>query len=144
MHIFPLGAVCVYVCVHHINRSGLNLMIIHLEKQNAVADPVRDLLDRNKKEPPRGTNYKTNANKNNSPRSEVRNTQSSGKRQSTTETKNRKSKRDDNRHERSRTLSRGAGRNVVLAMERDAKWRSNHSSYRRRGRESKTSFKQGN
>ena len=47
-------------------------MIIHLEKQNAVADPVRGLPDRrekgiNKKEPPRGTNYKNEC-ENNSPR----------------------------------------------------------------------------
>ena len=37
------------VCVHHINRSGPNLMIIHPEKQNAVVDPVRGLLDRREK-----------------------------------------------------------------------------------------------
>ena len=72
--------------------------------------------------------------------SEIRNIQSSRKNK-TKQTQKQKSKRDDNRHERSKTLNRGAGRNVVLAMERDAQWRSNHSRYRRRCQiESKTSF----
>ena len=41
--------VCVCVCVrarYHINRSGPNLIIIHLKKQNVVADPARGPLDR--------------------------------------------------------------------------------------------------
>ena len=57
------------------------------KQKNAVADPVRGLPDRrekkgNKKEPPRGTNYKDCNNeykKTIPPESEVRNTQSSGK-----------------------------------------------------------------
>ena len=71
------------VCVHHINRSGPNLMIIHLEYQNAVADPVRGLLDRmgkgnNKRSRPGVRIAKMNA-KTITPESEIRNIQSSSR-----------------------------------------------------------------
>ena len=59
------------VCVHHINQSGPNLVIIYLEKRNAVVDPVRGLPDKREtekqKEPTRGTICKHEC-ENNSPR----------------------------------------------------------------------------
>ena len=59
-------------------------MIIHLEKRIAVADPVRGLLDRREKGKQKGAapGYKLQKKhicENNSPRSEARNAQSSGK-----------------------------------------------------------------
>ena len=135
--------VCVWarvcVCVHHINRSGPNRMIVHLEKHNAVADPVRGLPDRREKgkqkEPPRGKNCK----------SECENISQKKRNQKYPiqweKTKQNRNRDDDNRHKRTRTRNRGAGRNAVLAMKRGAQWRSNYSRYRRTGQtESKTSF----
>ena len=134
---------CVCVFVHHINRLGPNLIIIHLEKQNAVADPVsvvcrtggeKGIYILNGAAPvykPQKTNAKTIP-----PESKIENIQFSRKNKT-----KQKSRRDDNRHERTRTLKRGSGRNVVLAKKRDAQWRSNYSRYRRKGQTgSKTSF----
>ena len=41
-----LHILCVFVCVHHINRSAPNLTIIHIRKTKAVAESIRGLLER--------------------------------------------------------------------------------------------------
>ena len=55
--------VCVCVCVHHINRSGLNLIFNNPPKKqkNAVADPVRGLPDRREKGKQKGAALGTNS-----------------------------------------------------------------------------------
>ena len=133
------------VCVH-INRWGPNLMIIHLEKtkcgcRSGPWSAGQEGKRETKRSRPGVQIAKTNA-KTMTPESEIRNIQSSGKNTNKTKQKQKqKSKRTDKRHERTRTLNPGAGRNVVLAMERDAQWRSNCSRYRRKGQtESKISF----
>ena len=137
---------CLCLCVHHINRSGPNLKIIHLEKTKCGcrSGPWSAGQRREKgkqKEPPRGTNCKNECENNYYPRKPNQKYLIQWKKTKQTQTKKQKSKGDDNRHERTRTLNRGVGRKVVLAMERDAQWRSNYSTYRRKGQtESKTSF----
>ena len=92
--------VCVCVCSSHypIGPQPYD----HLEKQNAVADPVRGLLDRREKgnKPKEAApGYKLQKRKQKQfpqkTKSEISNIQSSGK-----NTKQQESKRDDNRHER--------------------------------------------
>ena len=115
--------VCVCVCVHHINRLGLNLMINNAPKKttkkttppqtNAVADPVRGLPDRREKGKQKGAapGYKLQKLQKRmrktipqKAKSEIPNPVGKGKAK---QKQNRKSKRDDNRHERSRTLKPG-------------------------------------
>ena len=98
----------VTVCVHHINGSGPNLIIIHLEK---IKCDCRSGPCKKKSRP--GVQTAKDEYENSSPRK--RNQKYPIQWGKTKQ----KRKRDDNRHEPLRTQERGAGRNDVLAMKSD-------------------------
>ena len=111
--------VCVCVCVHHINRSGLNLM---------TNSPSREQKCGCRSGPWSAGQEGEKGNK----KPEIPNPVEKDK---ATQKQSKKSKRDGNRHARSRTLTPGGRSKRCPRYGARRTMESNHQRYSRRGRQ---------